>query len=317
MTPQPDAPVTVRDLHVRYGRDGGGVHAVRGIALDVAAGEVYALLGHNGAGKTSTVEVLEGHRHAASGHVRVLGHDPATAGRELRDRIGIVLQASSIERALTVGEALRFYGSVYSRPRSVGELLDLVGLAGKSDVRIGTLSGGQQRRLDLALGIIGSPDLLFLDEPTTGFDPAARRQAWELVRHLCDGGMTVLLTTHYMDEAEQLAHRVGVMAAGQLVAEGTPEQLRARVPEATITFRRPPGVALDDLALPPGAVVADDGTVTIDTAEPTRVLAAITGGAARHDVELEALTVRRPTLEDVFLRLSGEQAAGQIDEEQP
>lgn len=296
------AALEVRDLHVRYGH----VHAVRGISLHVAPGEVYSLLGHNGAGKTSTVEVLEGHRRAASGHVRVLGHDPAEGTRELRDRIGIVLQASSVEQALTVGEALRFYGSAYARPRPVAELLDLVGLAGNADTRIGKLSGGQQRRLDLALGIVGSPDVLFLDEPTTGFDPAARRQAWELVRHLCDGGMTVLLTTHYMDEAEQLADRVGVMSGGQLIAEGTPEQLRARVPEATITFRAPGGTALSDLALPPDASVAADGTVRIDTAEPTHVLAAITGAATRMQIELDGLTVRRPTLEDVFLHLSDE-----------
>lgn len=308
-----NAPVEVRDLHVRYG----DVHAVRGISLTIAPGEVYALLGHNGAGKTSTVEVLEGHRRATSGTVAVLGHDPAAAGRELRDRIGIVLQASSVERALTVGEALRFYGGVYSRPRPADEVLDLVGLAGKAGVRIGTLSGGQQRRLDLGLGIVGSPDLLFLDEPTTGFDPAARRQAWELVRHLSASGMTVLLTTHYMDEAEHLAHRVGVMSAGQLVAEGTPAELRARVPEATITFRRPELLALADLALPADAVVADDGTVTIDTAAPTQVLASITGAAARHAVELDGLTVRRPTLEDVFLRLSDEPTPDAMAEARP
>lgn len=305
--------VEVRDLHVRYGQ----VHAVRGISLNVAAGEVYALLGHNGAGKTSTVEVLEGHRHAASGHVRVLGHDPATGARKLRDRVGMVLQASSVERTLTAAEALRYYGGAYSRPRPAGDLLELVGLPGKADVRIGRLSGGQQRRLDLALGIVGSPDLLFLDEPTTGFDPAARRQAWELVRHLCDGGMTVLLTTHYMDEAEQLADRVGVMAAGRLVAEGTPEQLRARVPEATITFRVPGWIALSDLALPAEARVGADGLVAIDTAQPTRVLAAVTGAAARLDVELDGLAVRRPTLEDVFLHLSDERSDERSDAEDP
>ena len=293
------APIEVADLHVRYG----ATHAVRGISLRVEQGEVYALLGHNGAGKTSTVEVLEGHRRAAAGDVSVLGHDPAAAGRELRDRIGIVLQSSSVEHALTVGEALRFYGGVYTRPRPAGELLELVGLTAQADRRIGTLSGGQRRRLDLALGIVGSPDLLFLDEPTTGFDPAARRQAWDTVRQLCAGGMTVLLTTHYMDEAEQLADRVGVLAAGRLVAEGTPDQLKAQVPEATITFRAPSGVALSELLLPSSAVVGDDGWVTIDTAEPTRVLADLTRAATQHDVELDALTVRRPTLEDVFLRL--------------
>jgi ABC-2 type transport system ATP-binding protein len=292
------APIEVRDLHVRYG----DVHAVRGVSLSVAEGEVYALLGHNGAGKTSTVEVLEGHRRAAGGDVRVLGHDPADGGRRLRDRIGIVLQSSSVERALTVSEAIRFYGGVYARPRPADELLEMVGLTDKAHARIGTLSGGQRRRLDLALGIVGSPDLLFLDEPTTGFDPAARRQAWELVRRLCAAGLTVLLTTHYMDEAEQLADRVGVLAAGRLVAEGTPAELKASVPEATITFARPDRLAPSDLPLPSSAVVASDGSVTIDTAEPTRVLAELTGAAARLGVELEGLTVRRPTLEDVFLR---------------
>jgi ABC-2 type transport system ATP-binding protein len=292
------APIDVADLHVRYG----ATHAVRGISLRVRHGEVYALLGHNGAGKTSTVEVLEGHRRAAAGTINVLGHDPARAGRELRDRIGIVLQSSSVERALTAREALRFYGGVYTRPRPADELLELVGLTAQADARIGTLSGGQRRRLDLALGIVGSPDLLFLDEPTTGFDPVARRQAWDTVRQLCADGMTVLLTTHYMDEAEQLADRVGVLAAGRLVAEGTPDELKAQVPEATITFRATPGVALSELALPPNAVIGDDGSVTIDTAEPTRVLADLTSAAVRHAVELDALTVRRPTLEDIFLR---------------
>ena len=300
------AALQVSDLHVRYG----AVHAVRGVSLTVEPGEVYALLGHNGAGKTSTVEVLEGHRRAASGEVRVLDHDPALGARALRDRVGIVLQASSVERALTVAEAVQFYGGVYSRPRPVGEVLELVGLGDRANARISTLSGGQQRRLDLGLGIVGSPDLLFLDEPTTGFDPAARRQAWELIRTLCADGLTVLLTTHYMDEAEQLAGRVGVMAAGQLVAEGTPDELRARVPEATISFLAPSGVALAELDVPATAVVAPDGTVTIDTAEPTRVLAAVTSAAAGRAIELERLSVRRPTLEDVFLHLGGEAATG-------
>jgi len=302
-----NAPIEVVGLHVRYGRDDdGGVHAVRGMSLTVAEGEVYALLGHNGAGKTSTVEVLEGHRPAAGGSVRVLGLDPATGARELRDRIGIVLQASTAERALTVREALTFYGGVYRRSRPPAELAELVDLTGKLDARIGTLSGGQRRRLDLALGIVGSPELLFLDEPTTGFDPVARRQSWDLIRRLGADGTTVLLTTHYLDEAEHLADRVGVMAAGELVAEGTPEQLKARVPDATITFRATPGIALADLPLPADARVSPGGAVTIDTPEPTRVLAALTGAAADAGVELDGLTLRRPTLEDVFLRLGGE-----------
>lgn len=299
-------PIEVDGLHVWYGREGDGVHAVRGVSLTVCEGELYALLGHNGAGKTSTVEVLEGHRTATTGTVRVLGHDPAAGERELRDRIGMVLQSSSAERALTVREALTFYGGVYRRRRGVEELAQMVDLTGKLDARIGTLSGGQRRRLDLALGIVGSPELLFLDEPTTGFDPVARRLSWELVRRLGEGGTTVLLTTHYLDEAEYLADRVGVMAAGELVAEGTPDQLKAQVPDATITFRSTPGLALSDLPLPPSAVVAPDGAVTIDTAEPTRVMAALAGAAVAAGVELDGLTLRRPTLEDVFLRLGGQ-----------
>jgi ABC-2 type transport system ATP-binding protein len=219
---------------------------VAGVSFDVRAGEVYALLGHNGAGKTTTVEILEGHRRASSGSVRVLGIDPATGGRELRDRIGIVLQSSGVEPQLTVREALDVYGSCYRRRRDSDELVHLAGLTEKVDARIGTLSGGQRRRLDLALGIVGAPEVLFLDEPTTGFDPMARRQAWQLVGELCDGGTTVLLTTHYLDEAEQLADRVGVLAAGRLVAEGTPEQLAAGSAGTVISFELPdPGVAGD------------------------------------------------------------------------
>ena len=296
------AAIRVSGLRKRYG----AVDAVAGISFEVADGEVYALLGHNGAGKSTTVEILEGHRERDGGEVSVLGTDPATGGRELRDRIGIVLQASTAERALTVREALTFYGGVYRRSRPPAELAELVDLTGKLDARIGTLSGGQRRRLDLALGIVGSPELLFLDEPTTGFDPVARRQSWDLIRRLGADGTTVLLTTHYLDEAEHLADRVGVMAAGELVAEGTPEQLKARVPDATITFRATPGIALADLPLPADARVSPGGAVTIDTPEPTRVLAALTGAAADAGVELDGLTLRRPTLEDVFLRLGGE-----------
>ncbi len=213
--------IVIRDLRKHYGE----IRAVDGLSFEVAAGEVYALLGHNGAGKSTTVEILEGYRARTSGEVTVLGRDPAQADRQFRDRIGIVLQTSGVEHELTVAEAVEVYGSCYRKRRAVGDVIELVGLTPQLHQRVGHLSGGQRRRLDLAMGIIGSPDLLFLDEPTTGFDPAARRQAWDLIRDLCSAGTTVLLTTHYLDEAEHLADRVGVLVAGRLVAEGTPEEL--------------------------------------------------------------------------------------------
>lgn len=293
--------IVVDGLRKAYGE----VEAVAGVSFEVAEGEVYALLGHNGAGKSTTVEILEGHRTATAGSVSVLGIDPATRGRELRDRIGIVLQTSSVEPQLTVREAFRFYGSCYRRRHGVGEILELIGLAHKADARIGTLSGGQRRRLDLGLGIVGTPEVLFLDEPTTGFDPVARRQSWQLVQQLCEGGTTVLLTTHYLDEAEHLADRVGVLAGGKLVAEGTPAELIASTPDATITFELPDGVAAEALAVPSAADV-HGAKVTIETPQPTAVLAAITAAAVHRGVELDALSVRRPSLEDVFLRLGGE-----------
>jgi ABC-2 type transport system ATP-binding protein len=295
------AAISVDNLHVRYGE----VHAVRGLSFEVQPGQVYGLLGHNGAGKTSTVEVLEGHRTATSGSVTVLGSDPSTGGRAFRDRIGIVLQSSTVDRALTVREALQFYGGCYTNQRPIHEAIEMAGLAEKSDARVGTLSGGQTRRLDLALGIVGQPEVLFLDEPTTGFDPVARRQMWQLVKLMCAGGTTVLLTTHYLDEAEHLADRVGVMAHGQMVTEGTPEELLASTPDTTISF-----VVLVSqlgvLSLPTEALIAESegrATVRIDTPAPTEVLAGITGAAVRHGFELDGLAVRKPTLEDVFLRL--------------
>ncbi len=229
------AAILVDDLHVRYG----DVHAVRGLSFEVQPGQVYGLLGHNGAGKTSTVEVLEGHRSASSGSVTVLGIQPSSGGRAFRDRIGIVLQSSAVDRALTVREALHFYGGCYRTPRPIDEAIEMAGLTDKADSRVATLSGGQTRRLDLALGIVGQPDVLFLDEPTTGFDPVARRQMWELVKLMCEGGTTVLLTTHYLDEAEHLADRVGVMANGLMVTEGTPDELLASTPDTTISFAVP------------------------------------------------------------------------------
>ena len=225
----------VTDLRKRYGE----LDAVAGVSFDIAEGEVYGLLGHNGAGKSTTVEILEGHRRLTSGSVSVLGVDPGRSGRDFRDRIGIVLQSSGVELQLTVREALRFYGSCYRNPRSIDDVVEMVGLTDKIDARIGSLSGGQRRRIDLALGIIGNPELLFLDEPTTGFDPVARRESWKLVQQLCAGGTTVLLTTHTLDDAEHLADRVGVLANGRMIAEGTPDELMASTPNTTISFEMP------------------------------------------------------------------------------
>ena len=286
-------------------KDYGDHRAVDSVSFTIAAGEVYGLLGHNGAGKSTTVEILEGHRHRTAGDVRVLGMDPANAGREFRDRIGIVLQSSAVERELTVRESLDVYGSCYSAPRPVAEVIEMVGLTEKADARIGSLSGGQRRRLDLALGIIGDPEVLFLDEPTTGFDPVARRQSWELVERLCADGMTVLLTTHYLDEAEHLADRVGVLVGGRLVTEGTPAELMAMSPLTTISFTLPTAIDAATLHLPSNAVV-DGASVQIETERPTQVLADVTGAAAALGLELDSLTVRRPSLEDVFLALGGE-----------
>lgn len=295
------AVIEVSDLRKRYGQ----LDAVAGVSFEVAEGEVYGLLGHNGAGKSTTVEILEGHRHLTSGSVSVLGVDPGVSGRDFRDRIGIVLQSSGVELQLTVREALRFYGSCYRNPRSIDDVVEMVGLTDKIDARIGSLSGGQRRRIDLALGIIGNPELLFLDEPTTGFDPVARRESWKLVQQLCDGGTTVLLTTHYLDEAEQLADRVGVLTNGRLIAEGTPEELMASAPSTTISFELPPGLSTDELAVPTHASI-DAGVVTIESEQPTEVLAAITAAAVEQGAELAGLTVKRPSLEDVFLQLGSD-----------
>jgi ABC-2 type transport system ATP-binding protein len=293
--------IVVNDLRRSYG----DVVAVDGLSFAVAEGEVYGLLGHNGAGKSTTVEILEGHRTRTSGSVSVLGLDPATGGRELRDRIGIVLQESGMEIELTVRETIALYGSVYRRRRPMDEILHLVGLDDKADARVGTLSGGQKRRLDMALGIVGYPELLFLDEPTTGFDPAARRRAWEMIQDLCSLGTTVLLTTHYLDEAEHLADRVGVLSRGRLVAEGTPAELMAAAPSTTITFELPPDVDPDALLVPADATY-DGETCIIETAQPTRVLAEVMGAAAARGHELVGISVRRPSLEDVFLELADE-----------
>lgn len=292
--------VRVDDLRKHYGPH----PAVDGVSFEIHEGEVYALLGHNGAGKTTTVEILEGHRTRTSGVVEVLGRDPASGGREHRDRIGVVLQSSGIETELSVREAVELYGSVYRRRRPLDELLGLVGLDDRADARIGTLSGGQRRRLDLALGIVGCPDLLFLDEPTTGFDPAARRRSWDLVRDLCSLGTTVLLTTHYLEEAEHLADRVGVLVRGRLVAEGTPAELVGALGGTTVEFDlagADPSTV--DGVVPAGTTIVA-GRVRFATTTPTTDVHRLTAWAVERGVELVGLSVQRPSLEDVFLELS-------------
>jgi ABC-2 type transport system ATP-binding protein len=294
------AAIEVRRLRKTYG----SIVAVDDLSFDVREGEVYALLGHNGAGKSTTVEILEGHRDRTAGDVSVLGTDPRDGGRELRDRVGIVLQASGIEQELYVGEAIALYGSCYRHRREVDEVLELVGLGELAGQRIGTLSGGQRRRIDLALGIIGRPELLFLDEPTTGFDPAARRRSWELIGDLCGEGMTVLLTTHYLDEAEHLADRVGVLKAGRLIAEGAPSELIRAETETRVAFELPDGITAVELGdVLPDVVSIAGSRVTFSTTTPTVAVAALTGWAVTRGLELPDLSVTRPTLEDVFLGL--------------
>jgi ABC-2 type transport system ATP-binding protein len=280
----------------------GDVRAVRGIDLRIDEGEVFALLGPNGAGKSTTVEILEGHRVKTSGSVSVLGYDPTDRARDFRERIGIVLQETAVEDQLTVAEAIDIYGSMYPKRRPTGELIDIVGLEEKTDARIKTLSGGQRRRLELALGIVGDPDLIFLDEPTTGFDPSARRQAWSIVENLTSLGKTVLLTTHYMDEAQFLANRVAVMANGEIVAEGTPESLGDRqLAKTVIGFT---AASVDTIPIA-DVQIGENGRIEIRTDDPTRDLHVITGWAMERDIDLTDLTVARPTLEDVYLELTG------------
>jgi ABC-2 type transport system ATP-binding protein len=269
---------------------------------------VFALLGPNGAGKTTTVEILEGFRARDAGAVTVLGFDPGNRATSLalRRELGIVLQELAVEPFLTVREVLRRNARYYPAPRAVDEVIEMVGLAEKPDARVRTLSGGQQRRLDLGLGIIGNPRLVFLDEPTTGFDPTARRGAWSLVRDLCTAGTTVILTTHYMDEAEALADQVAVVRAGRIVATGPPQSLGGReLGEATLSFRLPAGVAATDLPVAPTSVVGD--LVEVVTAEELAVLHRLTGWALERNLTLVGLTVARLTLEDVYLRLTGEE----------
>jgi ABC-2 type transport system ATP-binding protein len=277
--------IIARDLLKSYD----GVEAVRGVSFEVAEGEVFGLLGPNGAGKTTTVEILEGYRRRDGGEASVLGLDPSGAPRALRERIGVVLQQSELHPLLTVREVHRMFAGYYKRPRDVDEVVNLVGLEEKRNALVKTLSGGQKRRLDLGVALVGDPDLVFLDEPTTGFDPAARRSAWETIRSLRALGKTILLTTHYLDEAQQLADRVAVIREGRIVASGTPAELIGAKGSTEIRYRR------------------DGEPVVIETEEPTRVLHELTAAAVAAGEELSELEVRRPTLEDVYLELFREE----------
>jgi ABC-2 type transport system ATP-binding protein len=297
------AVIEVRGLRKSYD----GVEAVAGIDLEVRAGEIFAFLGPNGAGKTTTAEILEGYRRRTAGDVSVLGTDPARAGRDWRARIGVVLQESQPEDELTAEECLSLYAGYYPRPRPVAETLDLVGLADHRTARCGRMSGGQRRRLDVALALIGDPELIFLDEPTTGFDPAARKSAWQVIAGLRDLGKTIFLTTHYMEEAEYLADRIAVLAAGRIVAEGTAATLGGRDTEASVvSFTLPQGVSAADL---PPAVAAcvtrtANGHVEADTRSPLRLAGVLDGWAQARGIDLPDLDVHRPTLEDVYLQLT-------------
>jgi ABC-2 type transport system ATP-binding protein len=301
-----EAVISVKGLRKSYGE----VEAVRGVDLEVERGEIFAFLGPNGAGKTTTISVLEGYLTRDGGEVSVLGIDPADADRSWRGRVGFVLQQCRMEPLLTVRETLEMYAGYYDHPRSVPETIDLVGLTEKADTRAGALSGGQERRLDVAVALIGDAELLFLDEPTTGFDPEARRQAWAVIDGLRDLGKTVLLTTHYMDEAQKLADRVAVIAQGRIIAAGTPDDLGGRADAATaISFEEPAAAGGGELA----AVIAgdwsrSDGRVVLRTAEPTRALNELTTWALARGVELGNLEVRRPSLEDVYLDLTGRES---------
>jgi ABC-2 type transport system ATP-binding protein len=276
--------VAVSDLHKSYG----DFEAVKGISFEIRAGEVFGLLGPNGAGKTTTVEILEGYRRRDGGEVSVLGVDPERAGLAWRERIGVVLQQDELYWTFSVRECVELFAGYYERPRDPAEVVRLVGLEEKADARVKTLSGGQKRRLDLAVALVGDPELLFLDEPTTGFDPGARRVAWDTIRSLRELGKTILLTTHYIEEAQQLADRVAVLREGQIAALGTPGELIGAGPATEIRYR------------------LNGEVVVLETDEPTRVLHELTGRALADGVELDGLEVRRPTLEEVYLSLTEE-----------
>jgi ABC-2 type transport system ATP-binding protein len=276
--------ISVRDLRKSYGT----YEALRGISFEIKEGEVFGLLGPNGAGKTTTIEILEGYRTRDGGDVEVLGFDPERAGSAFRERIGVVLQHSQLWPNLTVAETHRMFAGYYEQPRNVNDVIALVGLDEKRDARVKTLSGGQKRRLDLGVALVGDPDLVFLDEPTTGFDPAARRAAWDMIRSLRSLGKTILLTTHYLDEAEQLADRLAVLREGVIIREGTPAELTGGSTETEVRYRK------------------NGHEVVVHTTDPTRLLHELTAEALAEGTELEGLSVRRPTLEDVYLSLTAE-----------
>jgi ABC-2 type transport system ATP-binding protein len=276
--------IAVRDLRKSYG----AYEALRGVSFEIEEGEVFGLLGPNGAGKTTTIEILEGYRTRDGGEVDVLGFDPQRAPSAFRERIGVVLQQSQLWPNLTVVETHRMFAGYYEHPRNVEEVIALVGLTEKRAARVKTLSGGQKRRLDLGVALVGDPDLVFLDEPTTGFDPAARRAAWEMIRSLRSLGKTILLTTHYLDEAEQLADRLAVLREGVIIQEGTPAELTGGSSETEVRYRK------------------DGREVVVRTTDPTRLLHQLTAEALAKGREVEGLSVRRPTLEDVYLSLTAE-----------
>jgi ABC-2 type transport system ATP-binding protein len=276
--------IAVRHLRKSYGDN----EALRGVSFEIEEGEVFGLLGPNGAGKTTTIEILEGYRKRDGGEVDVLGFDPERAASAFRERIGVVLQQSQLWPNLTVAETHRMFGGYYEHPRKVDKVIALVGLTEKRDARVKTLSGGQKRRLDLGVALVGDPDLVFLDEPTTGFDPAARRAAWDMIRSLRSLGKTILLTTHYLDEAEQLADRLAVLREGVIIQEGTPAELTGGSSETEVRYRK------------------DGREVVVRTTDPTKLLHQLTAEALAEGRELEGLSVRRPTLEDVYLSLTAE-----------
>jgi ABC-2 type transport system ATP-binding protein len=294
--------IQVRGLRKSYG----DLEAVRGIDLEVEAGEVFAFLGPNGAGKTTTVEILEGYRPRNGGEVSVLGADPASPSRAWRERVGLVLQECRLTPELSVREAVDQYAGYYSEPRDPGEVIALVGLSEKEDVRTSKLSGGQQRRLDVALALVGDPELLFLDEPTTGFDPSARRQAWEVIASLRELGKTVFLTTHYMEEAQALADHVAILVRGEVVLAGRPGELNGPgVAQTSISFRMPDGVPVDTLPAQVRSLVrTSPAGLSLRTGEPTELLSVLTTWAVQRGVELAGLEVRGPTLEDIYLEVT-------------
>jgi ABC-2 type transport system ATP-binding protein len=295
--------IEVTDLRKAYG----STEAVRAVSFTVARGEVFCLLGPNGAGKTTIVEILEGYRTRTSGSVTVLGIDPATGARRLREQVGIVLQQCGVQNDLTVTELVEMYGRYYVDARPVDEVIEIVELTEKRDVRAKALSGGQRRRLDLALALVGDPELIFLDEPTTGFDPAARRQAWSTIRSLCELGKTIFLTTHFMDEAQHLADRVAIMNAGEVIASGRPDELGGRdLRPAEIRFSLPAHWSLGDVPeLPAQQRSLKGDRVVVVTPEPVRASHILTSWALDHDIDVGHFSVTQPTLEDIYLELTG------------